>query len=157
MKKFLLLFVLLCSINYSFGQNFSELKDYTFKTAEEYKTKDADVLKCANYLFNHPVKYEEHNRLIALQFIFIWATGTPDYTFDMEGRMMKLTKGNEGLLGLYFAAMCKVVLENNGTKLSRDEIYNQSEALLVAYCADKGNKIKPSKAIKKILKKQKKM
>ncbi|MFK7813343.1 MAG: hypothetical protein AB8B59_12690 [Maribacter sp.] len=68
---------------------------------------------------------------------------------------MDLTKGNSDLLGLYMAAMSKVVLENKGKKLTNDEIYSQSEELLVNYCSIADNKMKPSKKIKKIIKKSK--
>ena len=79
--------------------------------------------------------------------------GTPDYTFEIGKEAMDLTKGNNDLLGLYLAAMSKVVLDEKGDeKLSNEQIYNQAEEILVNYCSDPDNKIKPSKKIKKIIK-----
>jgi hypothetical protein len=81
-----------------------------------------------------------------------WMEGTPDYTFEIGEKSMELTKGNSDLLGLYLAAMTKVVLENTDKDLNNETIYENAETLLVNYCSDKNNKMKPSKKIKKILK-----
>jgi hypothetical protein len=81
-----------------------------------------------------------------------WMEGTPDYTFDLGEKAMKLTNGETDLLSLYMAAMSKAVIENTTGKLSSDEIYNQAEKTLVNYCAIADNKIKPSKKIKQLLK-----
>ncbi len=139
----------------SFGQSFSELAKYEFKTVESYKSEQSKVLECSNYLFNNPSNKDESNRLTATQYILKWMEGTPDYTFDIDKKVLELTKGNSDLLGLYFAAMSKVVLENENHTLNSEEIYNQAEKLLVDYSSNSGNKIKPSKKIKKILKSRK--
>ncbi|TBN03343.1 hypothetical protein EYD45_10070 [Hyunsoonleella flava] len=155
MKKSLLLIAIVTFCNISTGQNFSELSNYEFKTVESYKTEQAKVLSCANYLFNNPTNKDELNRLTSIQYIMKWMEGTPDYTFEIGSKAIELTKGNTDLLGLYFAAMSKVVLENEGDKLSSEDIYNQAEQILVDYCSKKENKVKPSKKIKKIIKSKK--
>ena len=81
--------------------------------------------------------------------------GTPDYTFEIGDDAMSLTKGKQELLGLYLAAMTKVVLDNPEEELSNKEIHNQSQEILVKYCSDENNNIKPSKKIKKIIKSRK--
>jgi hypothetical protein len=156
MKKFLLIIAIAFAHQFSFGQNFSELANYEFKTAESYQTEKGKVLLCANYLFNNPANQAELNRLTSLQYIIKWMEGTPDYTFEIGQKAMELTKGNSDLLGLYFAAMSKVVIENKEGELSNEEIYNRAEELLVNYCADSSNKMKPSKKIKKLIKSRKK-
>ncbi len=82
-------------------------------------------------------------------------SGTPDYTFDLGEKAMKLTDGNSDLLGLYIAAMSKAVLENTAQKLSSDEIYTQSGKIMVKYCSITDNKMKPSKKIKQLIKETK--
>ncbi len=136
----------------SFGQNFSELAKTEFKSKESYKPAESQVLTCANYLFSSPANQAELNRLNAIQYIIKWMSGTPDYTFDLGEKAMKLTDGNSDLLGLYMAAMSKVVLENTAQKLSSDEIYTQSEKIMVKYCSITDNKMKPSKKIKQLIK-----
>ncbi|MCF1421518.1 hypothetical protein [Mangrovimonas futianensis] len=154
MKKSILITLFILAVSYSNAQNFVELANYEFKTPESYQTEKSKVLMCANYLFDNPANKSELNRLSAIQYIMKWMTGTPDYSFEIGEKSMDLTKGNSDLLGLYMAAMSKVVLENEGTILSNDEIYKQSEALLVTYCANSENHMKPSKKIRKILKNQ---
>lgn len=155
MKTFILTIAIVLTFNLSYGQNFAELEHYEFKTEESYKSEENKVLFCANYLFNNPANESELNRLTSIQYVMKWMMGTPDYTFDIGEKSMDLTKGNSDLLGLYMAAMSKVVLENTDEKLSGDEIYNQAEKILVNYCSDSDNKMKPSKKIKKILKSRK--
>lgn len=155
MKKITLIIAITFSFNILIGQNFTELANYEFETEESYKTEENKVLICANYLFNNPTKQAELNRLTSVQFIMKWMTGTPDYTFEIGGKSMELTKGNSDLFGLYMAAMSKIVIENKGEKLDNDEIYNRAEEILVNYCSNSDNKMKPSKKIKKILKSRK--
>lgn len=153
-KVFLILFTTFI-ISKLFAQNFSELANYEFESSESYKPSENQVLICANYLFDNPADQAELNRLYSTQYIIKWMTGTPDYTFDIGEDAMELTKGNSDLLGLYMAAMSKVVIENEGENLIDNEIYNQAETLLVKYCSDPNNKMKPSKKIKKIIKSSK--
>lgn len=155
MKKIILIITITCTFNAVIGQNFTQLANYEFESVESYKTEESKVLMCTNYLFNNPANQAELNRLISIQYIMKWMTGTPDYTFELGEKSMDLTKGNSDLLGLYMAAMTKVVLENEGEKVDNDAIYNQSESLLVEYCSNSENKMKPSKKIKKIIKRRK--
>ena len=152
MKKIILIIASSFILNFSFGQNFTELANYEFKSVESYKAQENNILLCANYLFNNPINKEELNRQISIQYIMKWMMGTPDYTFDIGKDATELTKGSTDLLALYMAAMSKVVIENKGEVLTGDDIYMQSEEILVNYCANTDNKIKPSKKIKKILK-----
>ncbi|PCI35367.1 MAG: hypothetical protein COB60_03545 [Flavobacteriaceae bacterium] len=155
MKKIILIIAIAFTSNLSIGQNFTELASFEFKSVESYKTEENKVLLCANYLFDNPANQSGLNRLTSIQYIMKWMKGSPDYNFVIEEKSMKLTKGNDDLLSLYMAAMSKVVLENKGEKLSNDEIYNQAEGILIEYCANSDNKMKPSRKIKKILKSRK--
>lgn len=156
MKNNLLFIALLLSASLCSAQNFEEISKYEFKTAESYETEKGKVLQTANYLFDNPANLYELNRLTALQYIMKWMEGTPEYTFEIGEKAMELTKGNSDLLGLYLAAMSKSVLEHKGeSQLTNLEIYQKSETLLVDYCGDANNKMKPSKKIKKILKSRK--
>lgn len=152
MKKIIFIVLITLTCTMSFGQNFSELAKTEFKSKESYKPTESQVLTCANYLFATPANQAELNRLNAIKYIFKWMSGTPDYTFDIGDNAMKLTDGSSDLLGLYMAAMSKVVLEKSTQKLSSDEIYNQSEKIVVKYCAIADNKVKPSKKIKQLIK-----
>lgn len=152
MKKIIFIILITLTSTMSFGQNFSELANTEFKSKESCKSAESQVLICANYLFSTPADQAELNRLNALKYIMKWMEATPDYTFDLGEKAMKLTNGETDLLSLYMAAMSKAVIENTAGKLSSDEIYTQAEKTLVNYCAIAENKIKPSKKIKQLIK-----
>lgn len=154
MKHFLTTVIVLTVINISFSQNFSELNNYEFPNAESYKAEENKVLLCTDYLFNNPANKAKNNRLIAIQYIIKWMSGTPDYTFEIGTKALDLTKGSTDLFGLYMAAITKVALQNTDKKLDVNQIHEQAQNILVEYCANPDNNIKPNKAIKKILKKQ---
>lgn len=142
--------------HYTFSQGFKALSEYEFANIESYKTEQNKVLECANFLFNNPSDSQKLNRLTAIQYVMKWMEGTPAYTFEIGPNAMELTKGNSDLLGLLLAGMTKVVLENDGDKLNSNDIYNKAKTLVVDYCANSANKMKPSKKIKKLIKKRKK-
>jgi hypothetical protein len=157
MQKIVLgLALILCGTGLN-AQNFKELAAYEFKAPENYQEQESNVLACANYLFANPMEKEEYQRAVATKFIMDWMIGTPDYTLNFGDGFIEVTTGNEELVGMYMAAATKTILENNSEKTLTDEtIHNLSVELLVAYCADKDNKLKPSKALKKIIKANKK-
>lgn len=156
MKQIYLTLAVTFLFQFSLSQNFEKLSKYEFKYVESYRTEKDIVLKCANYLFDNPANHEPFNRLTAVQYIMKWMEGTPDYYFEIGEREMELTKGNSDLFGLYLAAMSKVIIEHKGEKdLSADEIYANAETLLVNYCSDANNNMKPSRAIKKIIRQDK--
>lgn len=152
MKNVTTLLLILIGTLSSYSQAYSDLGDYKFESVESYKAAEPQVLECANFLFNTPAKQEELKRANAKKYILNWMQGTPDYTFELGNEVLELTKGNPELLGLYMAAMSKLVIENSGTTLSSSELYNKSEKLLVEYCANENNEVKPSKKIKKLIK-----
>ena len=118
---------------------------------EDYVQAEPKVLACSNYLLSTPHQKENMNRLLAMQYILKWMEGT-DYTFSIDAKVVELTDGNSDLFGLYMATMPKVVLENKGTNLSADEVHNQVFSLLVSYCKEEKNNMKPTKKLKKLIK-----
>ena len=153
MKKIIFISLITLFQNISIAQDFGELAHAKFKTKESYKLAENNVLECTNYLFDNPATEElEMNRLISIQYIMKWMEGT-EYSFEIGEMEMELIKGNSDLLGLYLAAMAKVVIENKAKKLTNDDIYNKAKGILVKYCSVSENKVKPSKELKKEIKK----
>lgn len=156
MKQFFAFTILFLSFGFTLqAQNFIDIAGTEFTTPESYGQEEPNVLLCANYMYDNPASDADLNRLLATQFIIKWMTGTPDYTFDIGEQVMELTKGNEDLLGMYLAGASKVVLEHKDIVLTADDIYAKVEALLVDYCANEDNNMKPSRKIKRIIKNRK--
>lgn len=151
MKKIIILLVLALTINISFSQDFSNLENIKLVVKEDYKPAEKQVLESAIYLFNTPYNKNSLNQANSIAFILRWMTGTPDYMFNLDDRSLKLTRGNSDLLGYYMAAMSKTVIESE-SKLSEDKIYTTAQEILLVYCYNDGNNMKPTKAMKKIMK-----
>lgn len=150
MKKILItLTLLMCTT--LFAQDFSSLETYELKTSESYVNAEPKILECANYLFSHPAKENEVNRVQATQFVLRWMEGCK-HTFTIDTRMTDLVSDNKNLFGLYLAGMCKVVIESGATKLSDTEVHDTTAALLIAYCKNESNGVKPTKGLKKLMK-----
>ncbi|OIQ30431.1 MAG: hypothetical protein BM564_03430 [Bacteroidetes bacterium MedPE-SWsnd-G2] len=152
MKKLITIIVLTLCTSVTFAQDFSDLANQKLKKVDSYKPAETKVLECVNYLFETPFDKNDLNRAVAQAYIIQWMTGTPDHSFALDSNAMELTKGSTDLFALFMAAMTKVVLEQPNQKLSNEAIYKQAEALLVSYCSDSNNKLKPSKKIKKLIK-----
>ena len=152
MKFLSVIFTITFVSTFSYAQNFADLANSEFSSETSYKEAEPDVLKCANYLFNTPADKGQINRLNSIQYIIKWMSGTPDYSFEIGSEATDLTRGNDDLFALYMAAMSKVVLESPDDEISNEVIYDRSEKLLLDYCANESNNIRPSKKIKKMLK-----
>lgn len=155
MNKILLTAAITMMCQLAQAQDFDQIANYQFQSAEDFKAQEPTIIQCADFLLGTPASEQETQRLLAIQFILKWMEGTPDHTFEIGPEAAELTKGNTELFSLFLASMSKVVLENDGPALSNAEVYQMSETMVVDYCADENNKIKPSKKIKKLLKSQK--
>ena len=149
-KTILFLALFICSLGV-FAQDFTTLDVNSLQKMEDYVQAEPKVLACSNYLLSTPHHKENMNRLLAMQYILKWMEGT-DYTFSIDANVVELTDGNSDLFGLYMATMPKVVLENKGTNLSADEVHNRVVSLLVTYCKEEKNNMKPTKKLKKLMK-----
>lgn len=150
--KYLLVIAVAFSTVTMNGQDFARLDQIPLVAAEDYKPAEAQVLACANYLFNTPYKKDHPNRQKALRFITKWMMGTPDYTFEIGHEALELTKGNDDLFALYMAGLTKTALDRGKEQFDNQKTHEGSVDLLVDYCSDKANNMKPSKAIKKLIK-----
>jgi len=153
MKKIILSIIIGISAISLFAQDFSELSNTKFKSPEDYKKYQPQILESANYLFNNPFNKKDLNRSIAVQFILKWMEGSPNYTFNIGPEVLKITKGNSNLFSMYLAAMSMTVLTDPNKKLSDKQIQEKATQYMVDYTSKAKNNLKPSKALKKMIKK----
>jgi len=153
MKKIILSIIIGFSAISLFAQDFSELNNIKFKSPEDYKNYQPQILESANYLFSTPFNKKNLNRSIAFQFILKWMEGSPNYTFNIGPEILKITKGNSNLFSMYLVAMSKTVLTDPNKKLSDEQIQKTATQYMVDYTSKTENNLKPSKALKKIIKK----
>jgi hypothetical protein len=151
MKKVFLCLVLVFGSLNLMAQDFTSLNVNSLQKMEYYVKAEPKVLECSTFLLNTPYEANNLNRLSAMNYIMKWMEGT-DYTFNIDSKAVELTEGNNDLFGLYMTTMPKVVLENKGVNLSTDEIHNRVVDLLIAYCKNEKNNMKPTKKLKKLMK-----
>ena len=156
MKKMVFLSICLFVVSFATAQDFNKIANTQFKVVEDYDKAESDVLKAADFLFNTPAKPLTDNRAIAVRFVLNWMEGTAKYTFSLSSEMVKVTKEDPDLIGLYFAGLTKIALDNPDQKFTDDEMHEKTTQLLAVYCSKKENKLKPTKALKKIIRKMKK-
>ena len=157
MKKAILLLAFLFVSISSYSQDFTILQKNKFANAKDYKKARPEILKLANYLLNTPAKPSTDNNKMAINYIYKWMTGS-DFTFAITVEALILTKGPSELYTMYWACLTKIALTdpNSYNKMTDGEIYDIASKMLAEYCSERKNKLKPSKALKKIIKKMKK-
>lgn len=134
------------------AQDFKTIATASFSTPESYVTAEPTVLECANFLFTTPEDKEDIRRKISMQYIMKWMEGC-EYTFNVDSNIMELVDDRQELFALYMAGMSKIVLDNKGTILSDEMVYEKVVTLLWKYCEKKENNIKATKKMRKEMEK----
>src|SRR5690349_5019108 len=131
MKTMIAFFLLLAIPFVSQGQDFSSLKSLEFKSKEDYKQHESTILEMSSYVLSVPIDNANTNRLIALQTIIKWMSGTPDYQFGIDAAVEPLMKKNDEIIGLYMAAMTKYSLSNKEMAADQNAVKLGSFTLLL--------------------------
>jgi hypothetical protein len=134
------------------SQDYSKLKDIELKEKEDYTKAEARILECSKYILTTPMDDENTNRINALQFIFRWMDGTPDYTFTLDETVGKIAQTSDALLGVYMACMCRYVLENKDKAKDEKDVKYNSVLLLIDYSKDPNNKVEVSGELENLIK-----
>ena len=152
MKRLLfgLLFGLMSAI--SFAQTLPDYDAIKLEKKEDYDaTADNAALQASNFVLSTPLEKNNLDRLKSLQYIIKWMSGTPGYSFTLDGQATKFAKNNDDLLGLYMAAMTKYVLENKADAKDQNKIKLNAVKLIIAYAKDEKNKVKINSELKKAI------
>lgn len=139
-------FVLGCN-----AQDYSKLKDIQLKEKGDFIKAEDRILECSKYILTTPMDDENTNRINALQFMFRWMDGTPDYTFTLDETVGKLAQTSDALLGVYMACMCRYVLENKDKAKDVNEVKYNSVLMLIDYSADTNNKVEISGELENLI------
>lgn len=134
----------------SFSQDFSKFENYPLETKEDFHKAEDLVMQGINYMFTTPFDKKDLKRYQALGFVMNWMEGTPEYRFNIDQKAVDLTKGNDDLLGMYFAGLAKVILERKNQIPDDETVHNLVIQDLLAYTSVESNNLKPTKAMKKL-------
>lgn len=152
MKPFIILALLYFTVGTAYTQVYSKLKKINFTAHSDYVKSEPLVMECVDFVLDGPPKENETDKEDASKFIIRWMEGTPDHTFTIASDFTDLTGGREDLSGLYFASLVKATIENKSKSLYLDEVNIKARDIYLDYCADPENKVRNTKAVKKLLK-----
>ncbi len=151
MKHFIFSALLFLS-SISFSQDFSRFDEFKLETKEDFHSAENLVIEGVNYMFATPFNKNDIKRYQALSFVMNWMEGTPEYRFNIDQKAVDMTNGNDDLLGMYFAGLAKVILENKNNIPNDETAHNMVVKDLLAYTSIESNNLKPSKGLKKLSK-----
>lgn len=137
-----ILFLVICLTSVtSYSQDFERLSQKEFKTPEDYKYAESQVLKCSEYLINNPGDLDTLNRLYAVLYITKWMTGTPDHRIILNVSIMNLGKEYTDFQSIYVASLVKYTLDIKHADLTAIERSKAANNQLLMHCSNPENKI----------------
>jgi|GEM_PF-3166823 len=150
MRSVLLATVFTCCALTTFSQE-TEYDKIAVKTPEECKLAEPKVLEAANLTLDKPLRVKDNAILKARSLVVAWMSNTSDYTFSINEKILKLTKSNELLFGLYMACMAKYALEHPDKAKNETQLQMGSYTILADYIEKKENGVEITKPIEKFL------
>lgn len=150
-KIYLISLILFCTISAGFSRDYSKLKSTRLIERTDYIKAEKDVKDCCKYLLSTPIKKNEENRNAAIQFLYRWMEGTPDFTFEIDENLAVLNNANQALIGVYLSAMTQYVLANKGKDIAKDKskIKEYTVNKVIEYCENPKNGVEMNVVLKK--------
>ena len=152
MMKSIPCLILVLFLGHTYAQDPEEWQALEFKTPEDYRNNEAEVLKCADFVLRAPADAGNPVRRSALNVVSRWMSGTPDYTFSIDESIAQLMKKNAAVLSIYMAAMTKFVLENPDQAHDEGAVKLNAFEQMLTYCEDSTNKVEITSDLKKAIK-----
>ena len=134
-----------------YAGNFATLANIELNTSEQYAEAQEQVLDCCYYLLSTPCDKKDEDRTYATQFIVRWMQGTPEYSFELEEVVKRMTANKEELLSLYLTCFTKLTLESENPYEEKAQIKQEAMDAFLNYCGNSINKVRPTKEMKKML------
>lgn len=146
--RYLLLCLYFFVGNFAFGQALPDLDQVKMEKKTDFKKAEPFVQMTANYLLSTPIKKDDPNRRKAVEFVIKWVAETPDFSLKVSD-YTEITKGDQELVGIYFAALTKYILENRSEATDLKKVKLNTILLMLTYCENKNNNIRMNKNFKK--------
>lgn len=144
---FVILFILAVPLS---AQNFQVPKDVVYKTADDYKKYEKDIIEAAKWLVKTPLNEHQEKRQRVSLFVLNWVNGSPTVSVELFPAIMDFEKKNPGMLIIFMANWSSYVLSNN---YSTDQNEAKKAALMACIEVYKSGKgIKKDKKMLKLIK-----
>ncbi|SFT65340.1 hypothetical protein SAMN05216474_1570 [Lishizhenia tianjinensis] len=152
MRKILLLAFFSVIAFQSFTQSLVIPENPKLEKAEDYSAYEDLVVRCVDYLFDHPVDQNGAKRQECTEFLIKWMDGSPNVTVVLHADLVELNEGE--LLMAYLGAYVKYALEHKEAEAMACTLY-AVERSIEMYEKNKDH-LKKGKVMKKLLKAKKK-
>lgn len=129
-----------------------DLEHYSLKSNKELNNAEKKVLEISNILLDEPANQSKEKRIAAMDYLLEWMVNTENYFFGFRGKYSKLIDEREDLGILSCAAQIKYCLENNVPNSRYGDAEYQIIKIFMEYIANKNNKVKKNREIKKLIK-----
>lgn len=150
MTRLLFILLLTCMASASWCQAVYPYQDIKLEKPSDYKATEPVALSAATFILTTPFVDADANRINALKFLSNWISGTKEYSFYMQGKVIDISY-EHNLLSLYIAAMAKYTLENKTAAVNPMNVELNASKLVLLYCDDPKNNFKLKKKYRKIL------
>ena len=120
--------------------NIYEFDNYKFRKDSDYKAAEPLVSEVVSLLLSIPIDRDEHDREEAIDFLYNWMVGTPDYVFG-TGRIKIILQDDFQLMGICFAAQIKYALEHKKSVKNNPEAIYDVWATIAGYVGKKENNV----------------
>lgn len=128
MKRIVFLLVILMGSSTLFSQELPKWEDIVLVDKKHYNAEaESAALAAANYILGTLPEDGNTTRVRASAYLLRWISGTPDYPFEIQPEVAKLTYKNTWVLPVYLAAMARYSMEHK--KDSKDLKKVQENAL----------------------------
>lgn len=151
MKKCLTILLILLSFSSANAQlDIYDFKSYKFETSADYEAAEPMVKEVANLLLSLPVNKEVESREQAIDFMYDWIVGTPDYVFGL-GRTRVILGDDLQLHGISFASQVKYALENEASIRNNPTALLGVWATISEYIGNRKNRVDMTPKLKELV------
>lgn len=152
MKYLFFIITLSCLATSVQAQQIRDYSGISLERDEDYNDAvNAAALETANYILSVPPNNDDMMLVKARQYLIMWMTGSPDYTFSVGTSFVQVSETSKELGAVYLAAMVKCHMDNEEQKDKEQEMTLCAVKRVIAYTANVNNKIKPKKNLKKMI------
>lgn len=151
MKKLLLL-LLFTTVSFAAIQAQNEFevpKNLQFKTEEDYKRYEPDIVAAAGWLEDHDLNTDKNKRKQIDAFVLLWVSGAPNVSVTLTLELSNLFKKNDALMFVYLAAYSRHCIQSDSTT-EKESIAAGLKSVFKVY--QKGKGIKKNKELAKLVK-----
>lgn len=132
------------------AQSTFELPAIELKTKDDYTKYEPTLIEATQWLETTDLDKEEDKRKKVNAFVVQYVSGTPAFSVEIGGGLMKLFEKNDQLMFLYLAGYARYALENKATPDKKKSITAGLGSMMTVY--KKGIKISKNKEMEKVLK-----